>query len=317
MNVNEISKYIIDNPTILTNYTPLIDAKLLASIIQGDRSSVRSYFSQEYAVTKEIYLSTGNPAIAIRYAYHSCRLAKDVSVWDIEIAVFLAYAAELWIACGDVSPYVDKLLDLAEKHASKAPCRNDARIHSLANIYLLRSISEKALGNPVEAFKVLSTVSKNNWIMKNGSIRLLMPIDRQKVMMRQSLQGYIELLYSAQAIKYDDPLEYYRSMKRVFEFATNNGLHKSVKKLMPDLLKSFSVINQAVPPISKVSLLKNLGQANALLNNFPLAKIQLRAALKAAEGKKLSGQITQIHQLIDAVDQENVVGALATFRVRQ
>ena len=266
---------------------------------------------QEYERVKQIYIQIGNPHIAIGYANLGCQLAADVTIFDKAIAIFLSYVAELCLACGRADSFVESLLEQAENHASMSPCENDIRIRMLANIYLLRSIAEKALGRQSEALYLLSVLNKDSWVKKTEQRYLLISIHRQRVMMEQSKQGYADLLKMAVKIRNIAPLEYYRTIKRVFEFATNNGYLDSVKALMPVLLLTFVDIQNQVPALSKISLLKNLGQANGLLENYPLADKQLKCALDDAVNRGLKGQVVQINHILQGIDKKDVVGTLA------
>ena len=316
MQDDKISKYIIENPFCLMHYTPLVDASLHTAFQCGDCDVIHKFYMQEYERVKQIYIQIGNPRTAIVYAQLGCKLLTEVTIFDSAIAIFLSYVAELCLACGQVDLLVGSLLEQAENHASKSPCESDIRIRMLANIYLLRSIAEKALGKQSEALHLLSVLNNDNWVKKNEKRYLLISIHRQRVMMEQSFQAHMDLLKIAVKIKNVAPLEYYRTIKRVFEFATNNGYLDSVKRLMPFLLCAFVDIQNQVPVLSKISLLKNLGQANGLLGNYLLAKNQLDCALDIALNKELKGQVVQINHILQGIDRKDVVGTLSTFRVK-
>ncbi len=87
------------------------------------------------------------------------------------------------------------------------------------------------------------------------------------------------------------------------------------RSLMPELQLAFSAIQNQVPKIAAISLLKNFGQANALFGNTALAKRQLDAAVHEAQTYGLKGQVVQINRLLQAVAYGDVIGKLPTFRV--
>lgn len=307
--------YIIENPSCINTYTQIVGNDVLEYFRQGNRGYIQRFFMHEYNSVKTIYTVLGNPITAILYSDFAIALLPYLSIEDIAVAIFLSYVAELYIAHGSINPKIKSILDLAEKNAEKAPCSIHIRINVLANIYLLRSISEKALGNTVEAYNLLSATKSDKWIKSNSNDYSLVAINRQQVMMTQSFQNHIDLLKTAEKFSNISPLEYYRTIKRVFEYAINRGYKDSTIKLMPRLLLAFSYIQNSVPPIVKISLLKNLGQANAILGDKSLAIKQLNEAIKEANNKELKGQIIQIKRIIEAIKEGNAVGSLVTFKM--
>jgi len=167
------------------------------------------------------------------YGLQIVEYTKYVSFFDISIAVFTAYLAELFLAQGNANDVVNDLLNISEQNASKAPCDSELRINVLADIYLFRSINAKAQRNTSEAWYLLDEVQKSRWVKKYGNEGLFVPLTRQKVMMTQSLQQHLILLGNASNYREQNPIEYFGSIKRVFEFMTNQGHPKSVQVLKP------------------------------------------------------------------------------------
>lgn len=306
--------YFLSNPAALHSYVHLVDSDLLDAFSRGDRKVIEDFFLKEFYITRAIYIRLGDPNVAVTYALNAGQLVDHISISDIAVAIFLSYIAELLIARGRIDSLIEPLLSISESHAAKAPCNDGLRIKVLSNIYLLRSISEKALGNTSEAYRLLLELDKSKWVRSNGNRGLLLPVHRQQVMMHQSFQQHMDILEDATRIRAEAPLEYYRTLKRVFEYATNHGYQRSVTRMMPIMLAAFAGVRHEVPLISKISILKNLGQANAMLGNTDLAKLQLESALLKAEEKDLKGQIGQIHRIREAVETGSVIGSLVTFR---
>lgn len=306
--------YFISNPTAFRRYRQVVDSNLLDAFSRGDRRLIEDFFLKEYYNTKAIYIRLGDPNVAAIYGLNAGQLVDYISISDITVAIFLSYIAELLIARGQIDSLINPLLSISESHAAKAPCKDRLRIKVLSNIYLLKSISEKALGNTSEAYRLLLELDKSNWVRINSNRGMLISVHRQQVMMHQSFQQHLDILEDATRIRAEAPLEYYRTLKRVFEYATNYGYERSVARMMPIILTAYASVRHEVPLISKISILKNLGQANALLGNTDLARLQLDSALLQAKEKDLRGQIGQLNLIKEAVEAGNVVGSLVTFR---
>lgn len=307
--------YILFHPDTLYQYRPLISEEQLDLFRSGNRSAIRKFYIQEFHVAKTIYHQLGNPCFAIKYGSHACNLVHEITIHEISIANFTSYIVELIIAAGIINSNVDHLLEISEAHARRSPCSDDLRIKVLANIFLLKSISEKARKQQSEAYLTLEQAEQDPWIAQNDISLIMTPVYRQKMMMEQTITSHQKLLARALVLKQSNPLEYYRTLKRVFEFIVNSGEQAMSRLLMPELQIAFSAIQNQVPKITAISLLKNFGQANALLGNSDLAKRQLNIAVCEAQAYGLKGQVVQINRLLQAVTDGNVIGKLSTFRV--
>lgn len=308
-------KYILLHPDSLQQYHPLISGEQLNLFRAGNRDAIQKFYIQEYRIAKAIYHQLGNPLFAIKYGSHACNIVHEITIYEISIANFASYMAELIIAAGVINPDVERLLEISEAHARKSPCSNDIRIKVLANVFLLKSISEKAQKKQDEAYLTLEQAETDPWISQKDVSLIMTPVYRQKMMMEQTIVSHQKLLARAAVLKYSNPLEYYRTLKRVFEFIVNSGEEAMSRSLMPELQVAFSAIQNQVPKITAISLLKNFGQANALFGNSELAIRQLDIAAREAQRYELKGQVVQINRLLQAVTDGNVVGKLSTFRV--
>lgn len=307
--------YILFHPDTLHQYHPLISEEQLDLFRSGNRSAIRKFYMQEYHVAKAIYHQLGNPCFAIKYGSHACSIVHEITIYEISVANFTSYIAELIIASGMINSDVERLLEISEAHARRSPCRDDIRIKVLANVFLLKSISEKARKQQDEAYLTLERAEQDLWISEKDISLMMTPVYRQKMMMEQTAASHQKLLARALVLKHSHPLEYYRTLKRVFEFTINSGDQAMSRLLMPELQLAFSAIQNQVPKITAISLLKNFGQANALLGNSDLAKRQLDIAVCEAQAYGLNGQVVQINRLLQAVMDGNVIGKLSTFRV--
>lgn len=308
-------EYIIQNPAVVNCYEPLVSSALIDSFRSGDYLRIRTFYLDEYRTVKAIYQNLGNPVTAMRYGVHAHQMVKEVCVSEICIGFFESYMAELTLASGHIDSTIDEYLFYAEKHARTAKCDWQLRIKALSSIYLMKSISEKAKRESDKAYMTLEEVERDPWIMKKDDLLLMTPVFRQRMMMEQTVASHMKLLERASLLKKVNPLEYFRTIKRVFEFCINSGNTVAAEKLIKEVLLAYNGIKTDVPPITKISLLKNMGQANVLFGEKELAISQLQNALRDARYYKLEGQVTQIKNLISAAHEGNVVGKLTTFRV--
>ena len=293
----------------------LPESNYLADFDSNNKIFINDFFMSEYSKIKTAYRRIGDPKVVLAYAVNIGEYLKLINGCHISVAVYFAYIAELMLAQGLANDSVEEYLNIGEFHAISSPCSDSVRIKTLANIYLCRSVNQKAQNKKDYAWTILGEMGKSQWIKDNSNGGFLIPLNRQKVMMGQSHQDHVKMLENSVSYKDLFPVEYYATVKRAFEFLTNKGHVKTVEYLMPEVIRAFSKISHATSFLAKISFLKNIGQANALLGNIPLSHHQLTIALKNAEEKGLRGQIRQINNLLFALDGNNVIGALETFKV--
>jgi hypothetical protein len=143
----------------------------------------------------------------------------------------------------------------------------------------------------------------------------LIPLRRQEIMMYQEISGYEQLAEDAVKYAVAQPLEYYRSLKRVFEFLLNEGGQQKAEQLYPEFKRAFGAVASKVPPISLISFMKNVGQYQMSLGNTQEASAVFARTLIEAKQRNLYGQVRQVKRLMQELESDNSRGKLVTFGV--
>ena len=187
------------------------------------------------------------------------------------------------------STHIQKAID----HLSLAP-HND----SLVSSHLIRAVVYKVKGEREEAFYSLRK-SKQYLTSKEISSEKLIMLDRQEQMMLQSTLSHEHMFRQAIAVRENDPIEFYGSIKRVFEFYMNREFHDERRKLYPILVISFNNVRGKLPLISRVSFMKIVGQHLILDGQRSKGLKVLTVALRKAIEHGFYGQVNQLQRLYD------------------
>jgi tetratricopeptide (TPR) repeat protein len=207
-------------------------------------------------------------------------------------------------------------LDTVEKALSildKVPVRDEEIAKAYVEFTLYRAIALKALGEFDEALgEVRSTAQRLRFQQEMSYLELIM-LHRQEVMMLQDAKQYQKLAENSQQYANAKPVEYYGTIKRVFEFAMNRDLPDAAK-IFPEFRRSYGAARQKLPLLSHVSFTKNVGQFLGQHGRPAAALKVLDAAKSAADRLNRYGQKRQIDALMDDVRQ-NTKNGLKTFSV--
>lgn len=296
----------------------LISAEVRNRVEHGDVDFTASLYASEISRARALYDGSGDPRAAYLYTAGYSSIGSTFPGGLVEIAAHEAMLAELLIAQGSGEQVLNLAtthLSNAERHARTAEAPAGVRGRIISKVTLLRAIALKAMGQPDDAFHALGDYRSSSWWQESVAYADSISLVRQEVMMRGDEESYMRLLRSARSYEKIRPLEYFRTLKRVFEFATNNGLYESTVRLRPKLLSAYGAVAKATTPISKISLLKNLSQADALEGNLVQAMRRLQVSKSKASQLGLAGQLRQIGELEAAYHSGLVVGSLRTFTV--
>ncbi len=296
----------------------LLPPEVLSKVEGGDAEAIDGLYLNEIVHMRLHYVRFGDPRIVYGYGSGLSRITERVPAGNLYISLYEAFLAELLLARGTdllIIEAAERHIDLAERHVRSARADPHVRARILSKTLLLRSVALKARGRTDEAGSVLRAVSSEPWWRRNADPGDIVAIARQRVMMSQSLSAHLELLRHAREYENARPLEYFRTLKRVFEFVVNSKLDSATTALLPHLLDAYSRISSVAPPLSRVSLLKNLAQAEALLGNDRTALARLTLALEVSQSLGFDSQVRQISMLLQRAKDGDVGGALETFRV--
>ncbi len=168
----------------------------------------------------------------------------------------------------------------------------------LVSSHLIRAVVLKAKGDRDEAFYSLKS-SKQELFKSDLNPLLLIKLNRQEQMMLQTNLSHDYMFKEAINIQDISPIEYYSSIKRLFEYYMNWEQHEKRRILYPILVKSFSKIKDRLPVISKVSFMKISAQHYILEGNKELGFRLLHIALQKSLLHNLIGQTTQLMRLFE------------------
>ena len=172
----------------------------------------------------------------------------------------------------------------------------------LAELVLNHAVTLKARRRMGEAVDVLRTAMTDHALAPYWAFGDRLPLMRQDVIMAGGLAPHRWLAEQHDAMRAAGPLEHYRTVKRLFEFAMNKGNGAASQKLVKASIATFAPVAWEVPPLARISLLKNIGQHEALAGRADRARRYLMLARLAAEEQGLYGQLRQIDGLMDMVD---------------
>jgi hypothetical protein len=130
-------------------------------------------------------------------------------------------------------------LNLAHSQIERSP-RVELVPRLLGQWYMMMAVAFKAQRKLDDYACVLQLGTEDGWLQENGSPGDIVPVLRQRVMMRQGAQEHMVLLHNATSYKVTHPLEYYRTLKRVIEFFTNNGLTRSAAELESEIILAYA-----------------------------------------------------------------------------
>lgn len=149
---------------------------------------------------------------------------------------------------------------------------------------------------------------------KDAAVFDLVPLYRQDMMMQQTTRAHLHLASTAAAYREAKPIEYYRSIKRVFEFLLNRGAVRHADSIYVEYRRAFLAVCNELPPLSHISFLKNIGQYLMAKGEMATAARVMERALAEARARHLNGQVRQIVAMLAAARGGNM-GHLATFEV--
>ncbi|MEN3536100.1 hypothetical protein AAH991_13375 [Microbispora sp. ZYX-F-249] len=298
---------------------PLIAGAGFRERLASDPVFTDTFFLLEHRRLRRFYLDTGAPRLVYLCGEGLSALAHDLGLaGSAGVAVLEVTLAEMLIA-GGASPAdlrtAEDHLDRGWNHLSRS-AHATVTTRVLPQWYLLRAIVHKARGETTAYESILTDGVRDAWIRDHAGPGDRAPIVRQHVMMRQDSHQHLTLLVSARGYRDERPLEYYRTMKRVIEFLTNAGLVEAASTLEREFVAPFARVRHGVPLIARVSFAKNLAHLSALRGDRQSAAEVLRLAARSADTAGLHGQVRQLRLLTKAVEENDVRGALETFRLQ-
>jgi hypothetical protein len=188
--------------------------------------------------------------------------------------------------------------NLAVEHARTID--NDHMLDTFIYEYeMTAAVSLKAGGAFDDSIHRLRVAAKDA-----SAYEIAIPVARQEVLMFQDRRQFIELLENAPVYRHSRRREYFRTLKRFFEYALNQHDLKSAESVLPELLSAAYRLDKRFGVLEQVSLLKNIGQLLALKGQRTRARLLLASTYAVAHRADLGGQQRQITGLLNAIGHE-------------
>jgi hypothetical protein len=154
---------------------------------------------------------------------------------------------------------------------------------------MVAAVALKAAGRVDESINFSRTAAAHL-----GSYPLAIPLVRQEVLMLQDHAEFERLLERAPEYRGSNSREYYRTIKRSFEFRLNHEEYRAAQDLIPELIWGYAASRRSMGVLDRVSLLKNIGHLLGVRGEFSRALAVLRLAGAVAKSAQLEGQSRQI-----------------------
>jgi hypothetical protein len=284
---------------------------MLISAVLRDRLSRGPPELYEEVVRREVERLTalyhrGTPPLLVAQAAATvyrgvCDLRRNPSV---ERARLRGLIGRMLVAAGadrgSLAMAEDHLVGAKEELERTADWTRET-VGAYVDLALNHAVSLKARGQSSAGITVLRSTVGDRALRRYTVEPDLMPLIRQDVMMDRSVRAHETLAEKAVEHKDANDLDYYRSVKRLFEFALNRRDVRSADRLYDELTRAYRRVAFDTPPIARVSFVKNCGQYRALARDRDGALALLAIARSAAEQNELAGQTRQIDRLAEAV----------------
>lgn len=238
------------------------------------------------------------------------------AVRSYQRARLLSYLSKVCIERGTRDD-VELSLQLSEESLStyeRAAVLNDQAVDEYVESALQAVVAVKALGDSDTSIWLIRSFVNDVMRHEIGSRYDVMALIRQELMMEQTEVAHRRIADEAPRYRTLKPREYYRSVKRLFEWLLNHGRLREATDLLPELRQAFRAQLTDAEPIVRVSFMKNLGQYHMLDGDAAVATHVLGRALMFATHHGLGGQERQIRMLLEEI-AGGQRGSLATFRV--
>jgi hypothetical protein len=170
-------------------------------------------------------------------------------------------------------------------------------VRLLVELVLNHVVTLKARGRASEAVQLLRGTISDRSLSPYWSRGDRLPLVRQDVIMVGGLKPHRWLAEQREDMQAAGPLEHYRTVKRIFEFAMNTGEDRATARLIHVAKRAFRPVASSVPQLARISFVKNVGQHEALAGDPERALMTLALARAAAEEHNLHGQVRQIDGL--------------------
>jgi hypothetical protein len=295
------------------------EANALDALASGGTRSLDAFLRPRVRHLRSVFASSGDP----RAVYNPSRRLVEVvgplpaSSASYQYSRLLALIAELLIAEGkDISSLMEAehTLVSAIDILHLIPVISTDILSAHVSYALHLTVARKALGQFEAAVRGLSE-SKTRLQSRMGLTELdVLMLERQEVIMQQDLGAYRRLAEKSAIYVRERPIEYYATLKRIFEFSLNQGMIDEAVALSSEFQRSFLAVKTRLPLLSHLSFSKNMGHYLLHKGQSEKAIGVLDLCLRSSEALNFQGQRRQILHLLNQSSSQSR-RALPTFRV--
>lgn len=272
-----------------------------------DRATPRhvdEFLLPNVAHLRSAYRRTGDPRLTRLAATGLVAevLAAPAALASFQTARLFALIAETHMDEGrDVSGLEDGLVALsrAKEILGRVDHVSDEVYKARITYALHEGVLKKALGHYDDSISGMR--QEKDWLLSRKGVSPVevVMLDRQEILMQQEASGFRGLLDAAPGYATVKPIEYYATVRRVFEFCLNKQLMANARQLFPEFRRAFRSVAAQLPMLSHVSFAKNVGQFALLIGRVPEAERILSRALHWSKVLHLHGQERQITSLLE------------------
>lgn len=287
---------------------PLIVSVALAEEIRTGGPDVLDRFLLPMVDSlKKAYSQTGNPSAIIAAALGLVRgpfIEGRAHRGSLQLARLRHFVAELYLATGPRGGLA--AVDHAQGAVDELGHIGRVTVGTrklLVDSSLTWAVGQKMTGATDESHRTLRESTERALHGFAGSFVDVVPLVRQELMMRQTFVAHEAL--ASQAPGYADvrPQEYYRTVKRIFEYLLNQDRLSQAERLLPEFRRAFRVVAPRSSPISHVSFQKNIGQYYARSGFTREAAGVLLRTYTSALTLGLGGQAAQVKALMEGLHE--------------
>ncbi|MEJ0011271.1 MAG: hypothetical protein WDM94_01330 [Bauldia sp.] len=289
------------------------------SRVANDASSIDVYLFRRLRYLEARYLESGRPQLLLWAAESFYKDLRQIPACrsSFQYAMLLAFMTRMLVSQGGNIPaleqaetYAEEATDILNRHGIVS--QEVIALHASLALHL--GVIRKALGRFDDSILGMRAARKTLSAGLGAEEVELVMLRRQEVIMQQEVLGHRMLIEEAGAYASSRPMEYFSTIKRVFEFAMNKRMHSDARQIFPVFRSAFGAVARRLPALSHVSFAKNVGQFLSVRGESAKAMLILDQATSHARALGLIGQERQLQVLRDDVISGKKRG-LPTFRV--
>jgi hypothetical protein len=174
----------------------------------------------------------------------------------------------------------------------------------LLKTFWLKAITQKMQQQYTAAYETLRQGLEERYLQQTTTFVERIPLLRQIVLMEQNDTSY-RLLSESLGPLSSNPVEYFHSVRRLFEFYLNHRELGAADRYYREVLNAFGRARYSLQAVHVYSFYKNLYQYFHLIGQYPIASELLKRTLCGTTQLNLHGQRAQLIRLAQNFGQGN------------